>query len=205
MRIKPGDTVALIIGGIIVLVLVSQAFLPIITTNAEIKRQEAAEDIKERQRYQETVMEAELAEMARQAERSIATRAMVGRVVLWAAGISAVMVLVGAGFWGGKTLLRRAAELHPTKRVEDGLILVSGALYDRYSGMQTPVGIQQNPSLTHAEAYAIARGTERDRWMKLGILAIQALPVVSSVLRENGIETPREAARVLDALPAQGE
>jgi hypothetical protein len=203
MRTKPQHIATLIIGGIFGLVLAGQALLPIIATNAEIKRWEAAEEMVERRRYQQTVMEAELAEKARQAEQTVATWATVKRVMMWGLGIGVAFAMVGVGFWGGKTLVRRALELPPTKRVEDGLILAGNAMYDRYSGMQTRVGIPQQPSLEHAQAYAIAKGAGREHWARLGYMALSALPAAIAALRDNGIDTPQEAMRVMDALPVQ--
>jgi len=204
MRNGPQATVTILAVVVIGLVFLSQTLLPWISTNAEIKRWEAAETMVERRLWQQTEYEAQLAERAAQAKRIEATRAAAGRVIVWCGAIGLSIFFIGTGIWGGRTLYRRAVELPPVKRIEDGLILAGGAFYDRYSGMQTPVGIPQPPSLTHAEAYAIARNTDRDRWFKLGILALNALPVVARAFRDQGIEPPIEATRVLEALPDRG-
>jgi hypothetical protein len=201
----PQTTFTILAVVVIGLVFLSQTLLPIMSANAEIKRWEAAEAIIERRLWQQTEYEAQLAEKKRQAPRTEATRAAAWRVVTWCGAVGASLALVGGGFWCGRTLLRRASELPPTKKIDDGLVMAGGAFYDRYTGMQTPVGIPQQPSLVHAEAYAIARSTERDKWTRLGFLAIQALPVVAATLRDNGLEPPQEAVRVLEALPARRE
>jgi len=178
---------------------------PLISAYSESYRLQRAEAMVERRRWQETEYEAQLTERVRQAEMTEATKAMAGRVIVIAGTVGACLAIIGGGYWAGKSLYRRAVELPPLRRVEDGLILVNDALYDRYSGMQVLTGQEYRPSLEHAQAYAIAKSAGREHWARLGYMALSALPGVVGMLRDNGVEPPQEAVRVLEALPRRDD
>ncbi len=56
-------------------------------------------------------------------------------------------------------------------------------------------------STEHATAYAIAKSGSREHWVRFGYQALEVLPRMIAVLRDNGIEPPREAVRAMEALP----
>jgi hypothetical protein len=186
---------------VIACAVIASALKPVIDAQSEAYRWQKAEEMVERRRWQQTEYEAELAERAIQAEQTEATKATVFRSFLWCCAIGGGAMALGYGYSFGKTKIRAAEELPPTRQVDDGLILVNGAMYDRYSGMQTVAGVASAPSLEHAQAYGIAKSAGREQWIRLAYSALSVLPQVVMMLRDNGIEPPREAAGILDALP----
>lgn len=178
---------------------------PLISAYSESYRWQRAEAMVERRLWQQTEYEAQLTERTRQAEQTEAMRSLASRVIIISGAVGLCLAMIGGGYWAGRSLYRRAVELPPLQRVEDGLILVNNALYDRYSGMSTIAGQEYRPSLEHAQAYAIAKSAGREHWARLGYMALSALPGVVGMLRDNGVEPPQEAVRVLEALPRAKE
>lgn len=203
MSTKPQSVVTLMIIIFVCLVIGSQAIAPLIAASVEIKRLRANEEITERQMYQQTVMEAELEEKAAQAKKSVATRATAGRIVVLCLAIGAGAFLIGAGVWGGKTLLRRALELPPVQKIDDGLYVLPDMTFCRYSGRQISVRKEYPASQEHAMAYAIAKSAGREHWVRWGYKALEMLPALIAMLKENQIEPPPEALSMMEALPLQ--
>lgn len=190
-----------VILGLIACGFVTAALKPAINAYSEAYRWKAAEEMVERRLWQQTEYEAELAERTRQAPPTEATKAMSWRIFIICCAAGGGAAVAGYGYSVGKAKVRGAHELPPTKQVDDGLLLINGALYDRYSGMQVIAGTANAPSLEHAQAYAVAKSTSRQHWVQLGYAALGILPQVVMMLRENGIEPPTEVVGILEALP----